>query len=45
VNMAWVGQVEPELGGRLVVRLKDAARTELIVVRERRRAFKERLVL
>jgi len=45
VNMSWVGEVQPDLGGRLLVRLKDAARTELAVARERARAFKERLVL
>jgi len=45
VNLAWVGEVRPELGGRLIVRLKDAARTELQVARERARALKERLVL
>ena len=45
VNLAWVGEVRPELGGRLIVRLKDTARTELQVARERARAFKERLVL
>ena len=45
VNLAWVGEVRPELGGRLVVRLKDAAQTELQVARDRARAFKERLVL
>jgi two-component system LytT family response regulator len=45
VNLAWVGEVRPELGGRLVARLKDAAKTELQVARDRARAFKERLVL
>lgn len=45
VNLAWVGEVRPELGGRLVVRLKDAGRTELQVARDRARAFKERLLL
>ena len=45
VNLAWVGEVRPELGGRLVVRLKDAGQTELQVARDRARAFKERLVL
>src|SRR5262245_38742117 len=45
VNLAWVGEVQPDLGGRLVVRLKDPARTELQVARERARTFKERLVL
>jgi len=45
VNLAWVAEVQPDLGGRLVVRLKDAARTELQVARDRARTFKERLVL
>jgi len=27
VNLAWVGEVRPDLGGRLVVRLKDAGQT------------------
>lgn len=45
VNLAWVAEVQPELGGRLLVRLKDAARTELQVARDRARTFKERLVL
>ena len=45
VNLAWVAEVAPDLGGRLIVRLKDAARTELQVARERARAFRERLVL
>ena len=43
--LAWVAEVAPDLGGRLLVRLKDAARTELQVARERARAFRERLVL
>jgi two-component system, LytTR family, response regulator len=45
VNLAWVGEVRPDLGGRLLVRLKDAGQTELQVARDRARAFKERLVL
>ena len=45
VNLSWVGEIRPELGGRLAVRLNDAARTELPVARERARTFKERLVL
>jgi len=45
VNLAWVGEVRPDLGGRLVVLLKDANHTELQVARDRARAFKERLVL
>ena len=38
VNLAWVAEVQPE-------RLKDDARTQLPVARDRARAFKERLVL
>jgi two-component system LytT family response regulator len=45
VNLAWIAEVQPDLGGRLIARLKDAARTELPVARERARAFRERLVL
>ena len=45
VNLSWVGEVHPELGGRLLLRLTDTARTELSVARERARAFRERLVL
>jgi len=45
VNLGWVGEVRPDLGGRLVVRLKDTTQTELQVARDRARAFKERLVL
>src|SRR5262249_44242755 len=45
VDLSWVGEIRPELGGRLAVRLNDAARTELPVARERARTFKERLVL
>jgi len=45
VNLQWVAEVQPELGGRLVVKLKDGARTELQVARDRARAFKERMVL
>src|SRR5262249_46675143 len=37
VNLAWVGEVRPDLGGRLVVRLKDATTTELQVARDRAR--------
>jgi two-component system, LytTR family, response regulator len=45
VNLAWVAEVQPDHGGHLVVRLKDATRTQLQVARDRARAFKERLVL
>jgi two-component system LytT family response regulator len=45
VNLAWVGEVRPEIGGRLLVLLKDTGRTALQVARDRARVFKERLVL
>ena len=45
VNLQWVAEVQPDLGGRLTVKLKDDARTELQVARDRARAFKERMVL
>jgi two-component system, LytTR family, response regulator len=45
VNLAWVSEVQPELGGRLIVKLKDGAGTELQVARDRARALKERMVL
>jgi DNA-binding LytR/AlgR family response regulator len=45
VNLSWVAEVQPDDGGHLVVRLNDAARTQLPVARDRARAFKERLVL
>jgi len=45
VNLQWVAEVQPELGGRLIVKLKDATRTELQVARDRARALKERMVL
>ncbi|PYN87135.1 MAG: DNA-binding response regulator [Candidatus Rokuibacteriota bacterium] len=45
VNLAWVAEVQPELGGRLTVKLKDGPRTELQVARDRARAFRERMVL
>lgn len=45
VNLAWVAEVRPDLGGRLSLRLKDAPGTELSVARDRVRALKERLVL
>ena len=45
VHLAWVAEVAPDLGGRLLVRLRDAARTELQVARDRARMFRERLVL
>lgn len=45
VNLAWVGELHVELGGRLLVRLKDERRTELTVARDRVRVLKERLGL
>jgi two-component system LytT family response regulator len=45
VNLAWVAELRAEAGGHLAVRLKDAARTELAVSRDRVRALKERLGL
>jgi two-component system LytT family response regulator len=43
VNLAWVGEVHAYFGGRLLVRLKDGARTELEVARDRVRALKDHL--
>lgn len=45
VNLAWVAELRAEPGGHLAVRLKDAARTELAVSRDRARALKDRLGL
>ena len=45
VNLAWVADVHAHFGGRLMIRLKDPARTELEVARDRVRALKERLGL
>jgi len=45
VNLAYVAEVHPGIGGRLLVRLKDAKGTELEVARDRARVLKERMVL
>ncbi len=45
VNVAYIGEIEPGLGGRLTVRLKDRRRTALAVARDRVRDLKERLGL
>ncbi len=45
VNLAWVGELHAAFGGRLVVRIKDDRRTELVVSRDRVRPLKERLGL
>ena len=43
VNLAWVSELHADFGGRLVVRLRDDRRTELVVSRDRVRGLKERL--
>ena len=45
VNLAWVGELHADFGGRLLLRLRDDRRTELVVARDRVRALKERLGL
>jgi two-component system, LytTR family, response regulator len=45
VNLAWVGELHGDGDGHLVVRLKDARRTELAVARDRVRPLKDRLGL
>jgi two-component system LytT family response regulator len=45
VNLAWVSELHADFGGRLVVRLRDARRQELVVSRDRVRPLKERLGL
>jgi two-component system LytT family response regulator len=45
VNLDHVAEIQPWPGGRLLVRLKGASRTELEVSRDRVRALKERLGL
>lgn len=45
VNLDHVLDLHAEFGGRMVVRLKDAGRTSLIVSRDRVRMLKERLGL
>ena len=43
VNLAWIKEVASLPGGALNVRLKDAVNTDLIVARDRARAFKARV--
>jgi two-component system LytT family response regulator len=43
VNLAFVHELHPLFGGRLVVKLKDDKRTELEVARDRARTLKERV--
>ncbi len=45
VNLAYVQQVRPLLGGRVLIRLRDGKGTELEVARDRVRALKDRLIL
>jgi two-component system LytT family response regulator len=45
LNLDWVDQVDSRFGGRVTVSLKDTARTDLPVARDRIRALKERLEL
>jgi two-component system, LytTR family, response regulator len=45
VNVAWVGELQVDPDGHLVVRLKDGPHSELAVSRDRVRALKERLGL
>jgi two-component system LytT family response regulator len=45
VNVRWIGELHADIGGRLVLRLKDARRTELVVSRDRARDVKARLGL
>jgi two-component system, LytTR family, response regulator len=43
LNLAWVHEVDSWFAGRVVVRLKDDKKTELVVARDRVRVLKERL--
>ena len=45
LNLDHLDEIQPWPGGRLLVRLKDAKRTELEVARDRVQALKERLGL
>jgi two-component system, LytTR family, response regulator len=45
VNLAYVHELDSWFVGRMVVRLKDEKRTELVVARDRVRVLKERLGL
>lgn len=43
VNLQYIDELFPWFGGRMVLRLKDAKKTELTVARDRLRDLKERL--
>ena len=43
VNVACIGELHADLGGRLLIRLKGPSRTELVVARDRVRPLKDHL--
>ena len=45
VNLAWLGELHADFGGRLLLRLRDERRTELVVSRDRVRPLRQRLGL
>jgi two-component system LytT family response regulator len=45
VNVGWIAELHADVGGRLLVRLRDPRRTELAVSRDRVRPLKDRLGL
>ncbi len=45
VNLGWLGELHADLGGRLLLRLRDERHTELVVARDRVRLLKQRLGL
>jgi two-component system LytT family response regulator len=45
VNVRWLGELHADFGGRLVLRLRDERRTELVVARDRVRPLRQRLGL
>lgn len=45
VNVGWIAELHAHFGGRLLIRLRDPGRTELVAARDRVRALKERLGL
>ena len=45
VNLGWLGELHADFGGRLLLRLRNERRTELVVSRDRVRPLKQRLGL
>ncbi len=45
VNVSWLGELHADFGGRLLLRLRDKRRTELVVARDRVRPLRQRLGL